>query len=157
MSEITMKEYQQKAHTTAVYPNLTQLFVMSLKSEGQDRVFYAGQEREALSTLQMKERIEEALEKMESNISNPYYPALGLAGEVGELCNKLKKVMRDKGGEISPEFLADATKEMGDILWYVAELSSSLGIDLNEVAKLNLEKLAKRKENGTIQGSGDNR
>ena len=88
---------------------------------------------------------------------NPYYPALGLAGEVGEYCNKLKKVMRDNNGVISPEFVCDAEKELGDILWYLSACASELGLSLGSIAQLNLDKLFYRKEKGTLKGNGDDR
>jgi len=82
-----------------------------------------------------------------------YYTAIGLAGEVGELLNKIKKIARDKA-QISKE---DITSELGDVLWYLSQLATEMGIDMEEVAKYNLEKLKNRKERGTISGSGDKR
>lgn len=85
------------------------------------------------------------------------YPALGLSAETGELNNVIKKVMRDNNGYMDEEFVNKAKSELGDVLWYVAALCKDLGLDLDDVAKSNLEKLAKRKERGTIRGSGDER
>ncbi len=82
-----------------------------------------------------------------------FYPALGLAGEVGELLNKIKKISRDK---VVPD-KEDLKGELGDVLWYLSQLSTELGIDLSEVAEHNLAKLSSRKERGVISGSGDNR
>ncbi|MGC8479664.1 MAG: nucleoside triphosphate pyrophosphohydrolase family protein [Candidatus Micrarchaeia archaeon] len=82
-----------------------------------------------------------------------YYPALGLAGEVGELLNKIKKIARDKK---NPD-IEDLKGEIGDILWYLSQVSTELGIDFNEVAEHNLQKLKSRNERGLISGSGDNR
>ena len=82
-----------------------------------------------------------------------YYTAIGLAGEVGELLNKIKKIARDKA-QISKE---DITSELGDVLWYLSQLATEMGISMEDVAKNNLEKLKGRKERGTISGSGDNR
>ena len=86
---------------------------------------------------------------------NFVYPALGLAGETGEICEKLKKAIRDEVGTISPERLALLAKELGDVLWYVATLATELGLDLDEIARGNLAKLAARKQAGRIHGSGD--
>jgi len=88
---------------------------------------------------------------------NPYYPALGLAGEVGEFCNKLKKVLRDGAGVITPEFHETAEQELGDVLWYLAACASELGLELGTIAEKNLNKLFDRKARGTLQGDGDDR
>ena len=89
--------------------------------------------------------------------SNPIYPTLGLCGEAGEVADKVKKVMRDRDGVFDPE-TRDALKlELGDVLWYVAQLASELGYDLNEVAEANLQKLSSRAARGRIGGSGDQR
>lgn len=85
------------------------------------------------------------------------YPALGLAGETGEICEKLKKALRDEGGHVSPERLSDLSRELGDVLWYVAALCSELGLDLQAVAEENLAKLCARKQSGRIHGDGDRR
>ena len=83
------------------------------------------------------------------------YPALGLAGETGEVCEKLKKAIRDDGGKVSDERRSLLAKELGDVLWYIATLSTELGLDLEAIAAGNLAKLAARKEAGKIHGSGD--
>jgi NTP pyrophosphatase (non-canonical NTP hydrolase) len=89
--------------------------------------------------------------------NNPYYPTLGLCGEAGEVAEKIKKVMRDDGGEISIEKSAEIMKEIGDVLWYIAALCEELDIDMETCAILNIEKLKSRQQRGTLQGSGDNR
>lgn len=85
------------------------------------------------------------------------YPLFGLCGEVGELANKYKKVIRDDGGKLSDEKRAQLLDELGDIVWYVAALVSDLGGSLEEVAFNNIQKLRSRHERGVIQGDGDNR
>ena len=88
---------------------------------------------------------------------NPIYPTLGLVGEAGEVADKVKKILRDKKGLFDEES-KDAIKfELGDVLWYISQLSSELGYELEEVANANLQKLNGRKNRGTIQGSGDYR
>jgi NTP pyrophosphatase (non-canonical NTP hydrolase) len=89
--------------------------------------------------------------------SNPYYPALGLVGEAGEVANKVKKIMRDYGGEITPEKAYEIAQEIGDVLWYCAALAEEIGWDLDYIAKLNIRKLSARKRKGTITGEGDQR
>lgn len=83
------------------------------------------------------------------------YPYLGLAGEVGEVCEKRKKFMRDSS-DLS-EFKDALTKELGDVLWYVANIAADMEISLEEIAKRNLSKLADRQKRNTLQGSGDDR
>lgn len=89
------------------------------------------------------------------------YPALGLANESGEVLGKIKKAWRDgrrsarKG--YSQEELAGIKEELGDVLWYLAQLSTELGLDLGELAEGNLAKLRSRQERGTLQGDGDSR
>ena len=86
-----------------------------------------------------------------------YYPALGLCGEAGEVADKIKKIYRDKSGKISEEDKHQIVKEMGDVLWYLANMASDLNITLEDVAKTNLEKINIRKEKNLIHGEGDNR
>lgn len=88
---------------------------------------------------------------------NVIYPILGLIGELGEFCNKLKKVFRDNNGVMSDEFLEFAKKEIGDQYWYINRISTELGFNLEEIAQENISKLQSRKARGVIQGSGDNR
>ena len=89
--------------------------------------------------------------------SNTIYPTLGLVGEAGEVADKIKKILRDKKGLFDKES-KDAIKfELGDVLWYISQLSSELGYELEEVANANLKKLSSRKIRGKIQGSGDDR
>lgn len=85
------------------------------------------------------------------------YPALGLAGEAGEVAEHAKKALRDDGGIVSPERRAAMSRELGDVLWYVTQLASELELDLDEVARANLEKLFSRQRRGVLSGSGDDR
>lgn len=107
-----LSDYQKKASTTALYPDMGQ---------------------------------------------NLYYPALGLGGEVGEVLNKIKKVMRDHGGAVTDEYREILRSELGDVLWYVAALARELGLNLDDIAQANLDKLFSRKERGALGGDGDTR
>ncbi len=88
---------------------------------------------------------------------NYVYPTLGLAGEAGEVSEKVKKLIRDKGGRVDDEARAQVEKELGDVLWYVAQLATEMGLSLSAVAEKNIAKLASRRERGALGGSGDNR
>ena len=112
MKAMTFEEYQQKAGTTALYPNIGNNFI---------------------------------------------YPTLGLAGEVGEVSNKVQKIMRDQNSLLSDINRSDLKKELGDVLWFLAQLATELGLSLDEIAQFNIEKLQSRFARGTIQGAGDNR
>ena len=85
------------------------------------------------------------------------YPTMGLVNEAGELAGKIKKVFRDKGGEIDEESRQALKGELGDILWYLTQICTELGLTLEEVAEANLEKLFSRLERNKIKGEGDNR
>jgi len=88
---------------------------------------------------------------------NFIYPTLGLTGESGEVAEKIKKVLRDKGGVIDDEVRGQVKKELGDVLWYLSQLASELGLTLEDVAAANIDKLYSRMERGTLHGNGDDR
>ena len=88
---------------------------------------------------------------------NFIYPTLGLVGESGEVAEKIKKVLRDNNGNFDNESKTAIKKELGDVLWYLANLCNELDFTLNEVAEENLEKLNNRLSRGKISGSGDDR
>ena len=85
------------------------------------------------------------------------YPALGIAGEAGECADKVKKIIRDNNGRINEEKGREIAKEIGDVLWYCATLSHDIGYTLEEVGRMNYEKLRSRQQRGVLGGSGDNR
>ncbi|HCX45214.1 TPA: hypothetical protein DGT35_01280 [Patescibacteria group bacterium] len=89
--------------------------------------------------------------------SNFVYPTLGLVGEAGEVAEKIKKVMRDNGGELDEERKEALAKELGDVLWYLAQLATELKVSLNDVADINIKKLQDRYQRDAIKGSGDDR
>jgi NTP pyrophosphatase (non-canonical NTP hydrolase) len=82
---------------------------------------------------------------------------LGLNGEAGEVAEKIKKVIRDKNSVIGDTDRLEIQKELGDVLWYLAVLADTLGLELESVAQMNLEKLRSRLRRGAIHGQGDNR
>jgi NTP pyrophosphatase (non-canonical NTP hydrolase) len=85
------------------------------------------------------------------------YPALGLVNEAGEVAGKIKKIFRDKEGVIG-EAERDALKaELGDVLWYLAQVATELDLSLQDIAQANLAKLFDRLERGKIKGDGDYR
>ena len=85
------------------------------------------------------------------------YPALGLAGEAGEVAEHAKKAIRDDDGAVTEERRTAMAKELGDVLWYVAQLASELGLDSARSPRANLDKLLSRQRRGVLSGSGDDR
>ena len=83
------------------------------------------------------------------------YLTMGLCSEAGEVADKVKKVLRD-GGTIE-EKSGEIIAEVGDVLWYVAQIGILLGVGLEDIAEKNISKLLSRKSRGVIPGSGDNR
>ena len=84
------------------------------------------------------------------------YPALGLAGEAGEVANKVKKLIRD-GYEENKDYRQTVASEIGDVLWYCAVLASDIGYELSDIAFSNTVKLQDRMNRGVIGGNGDTR
>lgn len=126
--------YQEKTQETAIYGNAIRKLTSSL-SATVDNI-------DALSTVNRLLRIA--------------YVGMGL-GEVGEIQNKLKKIIRDNDGVIT-EQVKDAIKgEIGGALWYLSQLCNELEIKLGDCAEYNIEQLASRKKRNVLQGSGDNR
>ena len=85
------------------------------------------------------------------------YPTLGLTNEAGEVAGKIKKIFRDRNGEISAADREALKQELGDVLWYLTQICTELGLTLEEVAEANLVKLFSRQARGVITGDGDQR
>jgi NTP pyrophosphatase (non-canonical NTP hydrolase) len=130
---MNLNEYQGEARNTAIYGQSIREYVESL----------------GIPDATKQEQLIELL--------SITYTVLGLAGEAGELAGKLKKIIRDDKGIISSDKLAAMKDENGDCLWYISENSRNFGENLEKTAVNNINKLAKRKNNGTLVGSGDNR
>lgn len=94
-----------------------------------------------------------------SDLASPAFleKVLGLAGESGETCDKIKKILRDKKGIPTDEDKIEITKELGDVLWYLANISRYLDLSFDHVAENNLKKLEDRLFRHRLHGSGDNR
>lgn len=86
-----------------------------------------------------------------------FHLLLGLCGEAGEIAEKMKKIVRDKGSDFTQVDTDDLKKELGDVLWHIATIGNYFDIKMDDIATYNIEKLASRLERGVISGSGDNR
>jgi NTP pyrophosphatase (non-canonical NTP hydrolase) len=85
------------------------------------------------------------------------YPTMGLVNEAGEVAGKIKKIFRDRDGQIGEAERQDLKSELGDVLWYLSQICTELGLSLEEVAEYNLTKLFDRLDRGAIHGDGDRR
>lgn len=88
---------------------------------------------------------------------NIVYPALGMAGEAGEVADKVKKVIRDNNADFSPLKCEEIALEIGDVMWYCAVLADRIGYRLDTIARMNNRKLKSRQLRGKLGGSGDDR
>lgn len=106
------------------------------------------------STYQLKSR---ATARYPAAGSNLTYPALGLCGEAGEIAEKVKKMLRDDNGILSDERRDQLALELGDVLWYLAQVATEAELQLDDVAARNLAKLADRAQRNVLHGDGDQR
>jgi NTP pyrophosphatase (non-canonical NTP hydrolase) len=122
--------------------------------------------------MELKTYQEKAMTTCMESSNNFSYMFLNLVGEVGEFASKVAKALRketgmmdgpnfyyykfqDEGMPTAKELSTELMKEAGDILWQLSGLCSVMGWSLEEIAQMNLDKLAARKVAGTIDGSGD--
>jgi NTP pyrophosphatase (non-canonical NTP hydrolase) len=85
-------------------------------------------------------------------IRSLFIMSLGLAGESGEVCEKIKKLVRD--GNTDMDLLK---KELGDVIFYWARLCRHFDMDPSDVIATNIKKLDDRRVRGVRRGSGDTR
>lgn len=121
------KEYQTRTTLTAVYPMQVDKLAYNMQPASIAALFRIG------------------------------YITLGLSGEAAEISNKVKKVIRDNGGVFDDGIISIIASELGDVMWYVAQMCNELEIDLNGIMEQNLRKLQDRQSRGTLGGSGDDR
>jgi len=90
--------------------------------------------------------------------NNFIYPTLGLVGEAGEVAEKVKKIIRKGDNSFTEDQVIEMEKELGDVLWYLAQLATELNLDLSDIAATNIQKLKSRMARGVLhKGEGDNR
>lgn len=124
---MNFKEYQEKAAITAVYPRPIQFI------------------DDPFGTVVYKDSTINAL-----NIIPIMYCALGLTGEAGEVAEQVKKSWRNDM-TITGTRRSNIKEELGDVLWYCAQLATELDLDLDDIADLNIKKLLVRKHNNELK------
>ena len=98
----------------------------------------------------------ESLKTWKRNYNNDFERALfGIAEEAGEVLGKVKKAYRDLKPLDSIRIMV--AKELGDLLYYITRVGEYFDLTLEEIAQINIDKLADRQKRGKISGSGDNR
>lgn len=126
-------------------------------------------------TFQSYSRVVLALAAYPGRGRNAVYPAMKLAGEAGEVADKIGKHWRNyntsqlkeavpppvhigmDGASMTDDQREAVALELGDCLWYIAAIAVELGFSLEQIALMNKAKLAGRAQRGTILGEGDNR
>ncbi len=103
------------------------------------------------------QRLSRRTAKYPSIGSQLVYPTLGLTNEAGEVAGKIKKLFRDHNGQLDEAMRQDLKAELGDVLWYLAQIATELGLSLEEIATYNIQKLTDRQARGVIHGDGDHR
>lgn len=120
--------------------------------------------------MTLNEYQRKAMSTCMDSCDNFAYMFIGMVGEVGEVASKVAKLIRKEKAmirtndlvDLNLEDLPDREKltiidECGDVLWFIAGLTKTLGFTLEEVAERNIAKLADRKKRGVIDGNGDHR
>lgn len=125
--------------------------------------------------MDLNEYQKKAMDTCMPSCDNFSYMMLNLVSEVGEFAGKIAKMVRkgqveidtmdDKTSDLFPMvylpqwvyYQEELMKEAGDILWQLSGLCEVMGWKLDDVAQMNLDKLASRKARGVIDGNGDNR
>lgn len=121
--------------------------------------------------MTLKEYQQQAMMTCMASCKNDTYMLFGLMAEVGEIADKVAKWKRKKIARIDWDKLVFSTSEieeaqeykkqllaeLGDCLWFIAGIAEVAGVSLEEIAQMNLDKLASRKQRGVIDGNGDNR
>jgi len=85
------------------------------------------------------------------------FHALGMAGEAGEVANKVKKIFRDDKGEVTDQRRDQIARELGGVYWYFTRLAADFGFTVEDIRDINWKELESRRQRGTVLGDGDDR
>ena len=86
-----------------------------------------------------------------------FYAATGLAGEAGEVANKVKKILRDNGGVIDEATRQKVLGELGGVAWYLTAISAEFDFSVADVLQYNFDQITDRQARDVLKGDGDDR
>jgi NTP pyrophosphatase (non-canonical NTP hydrolase) len=112
---------------------------------------------EEYSKKALEVKLYEQIENIPHNLAILSYLVMSLSEEASEVGGKLKRIIRDEGGQISEENRLLLKKELGDCLWCVCSIADWLGMSMEDIMDTNLEKIQDRILRNKLQGSGDDR
>lgn len=132
--EMTLNEYQKKAMTTCMpsSENFSYMFLNLVGEVGEFASKVAKGIRKGHCSIGLEPNIADAYDTTNETTANELWQFFGMEERLEEL-----------------------KKEAGDVLWQLSGLCSVMGWSLDDIAQMNLDKLAARKKAGTIDGNGD--
>lgn len=86
-----------------------------------------------------------------------FYAATGLAGEAGEVANKVKKILRDNAGVVDDEVRHKVLGELGGVAWYLNAAAEEFDLRIEDVLNYNYDQITDRQARDVIRGDGDDR
>jgi len=167
-----LSEYQKKARSTAIYPNIGNNFAyvaLGMADEAGELLEKAYDQNTKRSELSKELGdvcwyASQACSEIGASLADITPSKPELATDIGSLvvaaskiAGKAKKAIRDDEGVITEEKAKDIEALVGQVLGCVSSYAESLGTTLDKVLEQNIEKLFSRKERGVLKGSGDNR
>lgn len=114
-------------------------------------------QKAAIYRDEVDDLVAEASDESIAKMLKIFYATTGLAGEAGEIANKVKKILRDNRGVVSEDTRTKLLGELGDVAWYLVALTEELGFTIEEVLAFNYEQIRSRQARGTLTGDGDDR
>lgn len=154
-----LNTYQQRAKQYATYPGADIEIAEQIQKGIMKGIIESIREQTGTTDSVVLEQAIDIIQPYVSNIANlgRFFAGFSIVGEAGEFVEKLKRVIRDSQGTISPEQRTELILELGDVLWSLSECARLLSAPLEEVARANLTKLEDRRTRGVLNGSGDSR
>ena len=125
--DVALREYAEMVHGAAIY------------REGVDALVDSASKEDLAKMLKI------------------FYATTGLAGEAGEVANKVKKILRDNGGIVDPEIRQRVLGELGGVAWYLTAVAEEFDLRIEDVLNFNYDQITSRQERDVLKGDGDDR